>query len=242
MQVDFERLVAQTEAVRRQSTARDARREALAQQRLSEVHAEIAGKQITQFITVYTNTDFILHSDQKYDIESCLKEMESCFDILVPRFFPEEEECLPLQRTPTGETLAEAGSEKAEFRGRVLSSGGSFASLESGEGSEGEGKGEEGEDDAGKEEGNEGEMGAEDEGEVGEEGGSDESDVEWEEVDPLPGPSSLKENGFVYRGTSISIQLPTKVSAIVIFNDVMVMSLDSGRGDGGQYECVDCSV
>ena len=174
--------------------------------------------------------------------------MESCFDILVPRFFPEEEECLPsLQQTPTRETLAEAGGEKAEFRGRVLSSDGSFASLESGGGSEG------GEDDAGKgvkEEGNKGEKGAEDEGEVGEEGGSessDESDVEWEEVDPLPGPSSLKENGFVYRGTNISIQLPTKVSALyqysfLMINDVMVMSLDSGRGDGGQYECVDCSV
>ena len=180
--------------------------------------------------------------------------MESCFDILVPRFFPEEEECLPsLQRTPTRETLAEAGSEKAEFRGRVLSSDGSFASLESGGGSEGGGEGEEGEDDAGKgvkEEGNKGEKGAEDEGEVGEEGGSessDESDVEWEEVDPLPGPSSLKENGFVYRGTNISIQLPTKVSALyqysfLMINDVMVMSVDSGRGDGGQYECVDCSV
>ena len=66
--------------------------------------------------------------------------MESCFDILVPRFFPEEEECLPsLQQTPTRETLAEAGGEKAEFRGRVLSSDGSFASLESGGGSEGGG-------------------------------------------------------------------------------------------------------
>ena len=41
--MDFERLVAQTEVVRRRSMARDARREAIAQQRLSEVHAEIAG-------------------------------------------------------------------------------------------------------------------------------------------------------------------------------------------------------
>ena len=55
VQVDFERLVAQTEAVRRQSTARDARRDALAQQRLSEVHAEIAGKQ-SQFLTLLTQT------------------------------------------------------------------------------------------------------------------------------------------------------------------------------------------
>ena len=44
LQVDFDRLVAQTEAVRRQIALRDARRTAIAQQRLSEVHAEMAGK------------------------------------------------------------------------------------------------------------------------------------------------------------------------------------------------------
>ena len=42
--VDFGRLVAQTEAVRRQTAVRDARRAAIAQQRLSEVHTEMAGK------------------------------------------------------------------------------------------------------------------------------------------------------------------------------------------------------
>ena len=44
MQVDFDRLVAQTEAVHRRSVARDAQREAIARQRLSEVHSEMAGE------------------------------------------------------------------------------------------------------------------------------------------------------------------------------------------------------
>lgn len=43
LQVDFDRLVAQTEAARRQSAARDARRAAIAQQRLAEVHSEMTG-------------------------------------------------------------------------------------------------------------------------------------------------------------------------------------------------------
>lgn len=43
--MDFDRLVAQTEAVRRRSEARDTQREAIARQRLSEIHAEMAGEE-----------------------------------------------------------------------------------------------------------------------------------------------------------------------------------------------------
>lgn len=43
LQVDFDHLVAETEAARRQSAARDARRAAIAQQRLAEVHSEMTG-------------------------------------------------------------------------------------------------------------------------------------------------------------------------------------------------------
>ena len=44
VQVDFDRLVAQTEVVRRQNAARDERREVIARQRLNEVHLEMAGE------------------------------------------------------------------------------------------------------------------------------------------------------------------------------------------------------
>ena len=42
--MDFDGLVAQTEAVRRQNEARVARRTAFAQQRLKEIHTEVTGQ------------------------------------------------------------------------------------------------------------------------------------------------------------------------------------------------------
>ena len=65
--------------------------------------------------------------DHKYDIDSCLKQMDSCFDLLLPRFDVAEDVCTqpPLSFKP------------GEFRSCTLSSG-SFASLESMDGSESE--------------------------------------------------------------------------------------------------------
>ena len=59
--------------------------------------------------------------DQKYDIDSCLKQMDSCFDLLLPRFDAMEE-------TPLSENSL-TSRVQGEFRDRVLSSGGSFVSL-----------------------------------------------------------------------------------------------------------------
>ena len=61
-------------------------------------------------------------SDQKYDIDTCLKQMDTCFNLLLPRFDTAEDEVRPL---PSG---AHSEGDREGFRGRALSSG-SFASL-----------------------------------------------------------------------------------------------------------------
>ena len=159
-----------------------------------------------------------------------MKEMESCFDILVPQFLSKEEEgdetmSLPPQQMPRDESSKVIQeSEGAEFRGRAPSSSGSFASLEGGSGeSESEPENETGDGDSG-ERGDGEKMGGEDvigDGDSGECGdgekvggedvSSEESDVEWEDVEPLPHSPSLGENGIVNHTGSISIQLPAKV-------------------------------
>lgn len=177
--------------------------------------------------------------DHKYDIDSCLKQMDSCFDLLLPRFDVAEDICTqpPLSFKP------------GEFRSHTLSSG-SFASLESTDGSESETEMEREEITAqlqdntvtlvdscsssqienGREGGEEGRKGAVGDGEkkkvvmedVGSGGGveekeggvsSDESDIEWVDVEPINVASlaQMKENGFISQGLSISIQLPAQV-------------------------------
>ena len=86
MQVDFEGLVAHSEAMRRRREEREARRRVLLQQRVQDVRKEIAG--------VFTRSCYILaytpvcccRAGMKCEIEVCLKQMESCFNLLLPRF------------------------------------------------------------------------------------------------------------------------------------------------------------
>ena len=162
------------------------------------------------------------NSDQRFDIENCLREMESCFDILVPRFLPEEEDTV---QPSVGE--GSKVNRGAEFRGRTLSSSGSFVSLVSSAESEGVTGGRvdcevgDGEKVGGGGDG----IGDDCEGgdvcEGGDDVSSEDSDVEWEEVEPLVITPSLGENGLVDRSTSFSIQLPTKVDIDdIIFNDI----------------------
>ena len=118
--------------------ARDARREAIAQQQLNQVHTEMAGEytyihicEVFVSIRLYTPC-VVLLTDQKYDIASCLKEMESCFNLLLPRFDIVEDTFLSTEQhsTPPNELLPLIHSgREGESRVRTISSSSSFVSL-----------------------------------------------------------------------------------------------------------------
>lgn len=166
--------------------------------------------------------------------------MNSCFDLLLPRFDEAEDVC-------TQPLLPPLSLKPEEVRSRNLSSG-SFASLESTDGSESEMGREEtaaqlqdssatlvdscssSQCENGREGGEKGvvvgggkgkvkKVVMEDTGSGGgveEEGGdvsSDDSDIEWVDVEPyhMASLAQMKENGFISQGMSISIQLPAQV-------------------------------
>lgn len=174
--------------------------------------------------------------DNKYDIDSCLKQMDSCFDLLLPRFDVSEDVC-------TQPTLS---FKPGEFRSHTFSSG-SFASLESTDGSESETEMEKEETTAqlqdntvtvvdsccssqcengreGGEKGRKGVAGGSEKGkkkvvmessggveeeEEGEEGGvsSDESDVEWVDVEPIHMASLAQMKENGFIGQGLSISI-----------------------------------
>ena len=65
-QVDFDQLVSQNEAERRRREEREARQRTILQQRIHEIKQEMV--------------------DLRSDIDGCLVEVESCFNLLLPRF------------------------------------------------------------------------------------------------------------------------------------------------------------
>ena len=76
---------------------------------------------------------FSILADQKYDIDACLKQIDSCFNLIIPRLDDTEERQLPF-----GEVASpQPSSHQTECKDRTLSSG-SFASLGSMEGSDNE--------------------------------------------------------------------------------------------------------
>ena len=93
-QVDFEDLQIQSEAQRRQIQQREEKHRALVEQRVTEVHREMAGK----FDREKVAPSHITSTEQGDDIQTCLTEMESCFQLLLPRF-----ELLPLSDSVTGD-------------------------------------------------------------------------------------------------------------------------------------------
>lgn len=193
--MDFEQLVSQNEAERRRRSEREARQRTILQQRIQEVKQEMV--------------------ELKQDIDGCLTEMESCFNLLLPRF-----ELPDIYSTSAGTSqdtafnqdtsnqdesslgLKPAGSYlenlEVQSRRRMISSSGSFVSLSEGSGSEGSGN-----DDEGGGSGDEGKLGTSHKAtvcddkrlDVGSMQSTDppppdsdsDSDVEWEDVEPAVG-------------------------------------------------------
>ena len=106
----------------------------------------IATDIVYQIATLFTLLPQILYDvyliviDMKLDIEDCLAQVESCFNLLVPRFdIPDiyssaESQDSSFELSPPHRGTEEAiGEEERKERKRTVSSAGSFVSLSSGE-------------------------------------------------------------------------------------------------------------
>lgn len=229
-QVDFEELVARSQAIQRRQEEREERRAALLRQRAREAREEMKERQA--------------------DVNSCLKQMESCFEILIPRFDIPETSGPSLQ-------LQSAGDGSKQLSRLQSTSSGSFYSIEF-SGDEGEEEEEEKEvekeNEVDREKGERSEgvqltvgteprnhgdktgvlpvqddstCPAQDEESVrvkgdgeGVEGegalSSDESECEWEEVEAMGGEEEaiqlLQAHGIPSHSYSLSIELPVQVT------------------------------
>lgn len=143
-QVDFEQLMAQSEAERRRREERETRQRAILQQRIQEVKQEM--------------------TELRCEIDGCLREVESCYNLLLPRFEFDIYSTTSQDTTSQDSISQDSASNQASIsasnqisqdsklaasglrsRKRTVSSGGSFVSLSEGESdseaSDGEGEG-----------------------------------------------------------------------------------------------------